>query len=256
MNRKMLCFMLAAVITGSFCFGEHVLIYSKNGKGYVHNNIAASVECLKKICTQRQWTFEATDDAGVFTAEKIKAFDLLVFTNTNNETFDTDAQKQVFQKYIQDGGRFVAIHSACGSERQWPWFWENLGGKFVRHPALQPFDIQVIDATHPSTAHLPKVWKWEDECYYVNELSPRIHILLAVDLRTIKDEGKDKYPGRVFGDFFPLAWCQEFDGGRQWYTALGHKIEHYQDDNFIRHLAGGMEWALKKNEQAQTDKKD
>jgi len=132
----------------------HVLIYTKNGKGYVHDNIPASVECLKKICEQNQWTYEVTDKADVFTADKIKTFDVLVFSNTNNETFDTEEQKQVFKGYIQGGGAFVGIHSVCGSERQWPWFWANLGGKFVRHPAFQKFDIKVIDNKHPSTRRM------------------------------------------------------------------------------------------------------
>lgn len=246
MNVRFLILTAAALLMSPLGCAKHVLIYSKNGQGYVHDNIAASVECLKKICDEKQWTYEATDDAAVFTPEKIKAFDLLVFTNTNNETFDTDSQKDVFKQYIQNGGGFVAIHSACGSERKWPWFWANLGGKFMRHPVFQPFDICVIDRNHPSTAHLPEIWKWEDECYYMNELNPRIHVLVAADLRTIKDDKKDNYPGRVFGDYFPLAWCQEFDGGRQWYTALGHKIEHYKDELFIKHLAGGMEWAMTK----------
>jgi len=68
--------------------------------------------------------------------------------------------------------------------------------------------------------------------------------VLAVDLRTIKDDQKEKYPGRVFGDYFPLAWYQEFDGGRQWYTALGHDPKHYQDENFVKHLTGGIQWAM------------
>ena len=224
----------------------HVLIYTKNGKGYVHDNIPASVTCLKQICQAKGWTCEESDDPNVFTTERIKAFDLLVFSNTNNETFDTEAQKKVFQQYIREGGGFVGIHSACGSERQWPWFWANLGGKFVRHPKFQPFDIKVIDATNPSTKHLPKVWAWEDECYFMNQLNPDIHVLLAVDLTTLDDAGKATYPGEVFGQTFPLCWCHEFDGGRQWYTALGHSIKHYQDKNFVAHLAGGMEWALTK----------
>lgn len=223
---------------------KNILIYTKNGKGYVHDNIAASVECLKKICAANQWACQVTDDAGVFTAEKIKTFDVLVFSNTNNETFDTDAQKQVFQDYIRGGGGFVGIHSVCGSERQWPWFWANLGGKFVRHPPFQPFDIKVVDASHPSTSHLPSTWKWEDECYYMNELNPDIQVLLAVDMRTINDPEKDKYPGRIYGDYFPLCWFHEFDGGRQWYTALGHQKKHYEDENFIRHLTGGIAWAM------------
>lgn len=222
----------------------NVLIYTKNGKGYVHDNIAASVECLKKICIANGWGYEVTDDTSVFTTDKIKTFDVLVFSNTNNETFDTDEQKQVFQDYIRSGGGFVGIHSVCGSERDWPWFWANLGGKFVRHPELQPFEIRIVDAEHPSTHHLPEIWQWEDECYYMNELNPAIHVLLAVDLRTIDDPEKEHYPGRIFGDTFPLCWCHQFEGGRQWYTALGHQIKHYEDENFIRHLTGGIVWAM------------
>ncbi|MHC4754168.1 MAG: ThuA domain-containing protein [Planctomycetota bacterium] len=240
---------LLILFAGNICLAKgNVLIYTKNGKGYVHKNIAASVKCLKSICLDNNWTCEATDDASVFTAEKIKAFDVLVFSNTNNEAFDTEQQKKVFQDYIRNGGGFVGIHSACGSERDWPWFWSNLGGKFVRHPKLQPFDIKVIDVKHPSTNHLGDIWKWEDECYFMNHLNPDIHVLLAVDLKTIKDDGKAKYPGEVFGAYFPLCWYHEFDGGRQWYTALGHKDEHYKDENFKKHLAGGIRWAMTKNQ--------
>lgn len=243
-----LCVILAAmiVVQADSSAKGHVLIYTKNGQGYVHDNIAASVDCLKGICDANGWTYEVTDDAGVFTAEKVKTFDVLVFSNTNNETFDNDEQRAVFQAYIQGGGAFVGIHSACGSERKWPWFWANLGGKFVRHPPLQKFDIAVIDKKHPSTAHLSDIWKWEDEFYYLNEINPRIKVVLAGDLRTLKDGQKDTYPGRTFGDTFPLAWYQEFDGGYQWYTALGHKIEYYKDKNFIKHLEGGIRWAMNK----------
>ena len=247
-NKLILFVGIILILTSSFCVAsQHVLIYTKNGKGYVHKNIAASVKCLEKICKDNGWTFETTDDASVFTAENIKTFDVLVFSNTNNETFDTDEQKQVFKDYIQNGGGFVGIHSACGSERKWPWFWANIGCKFVRHPKLQPFKMKVIDKKHPSTAHLGDTWQWEDECYFMNELNPGMKVLLAVDLKTITDDKKDEYPGRIFGDYFPLAWCQQFDGGRQWYTALGHKDEHYQDENFIKHLTGGIRWAMIQN---------
>ncbi|MBN1998283.1 ThuA domain-containing protein [candidate division KSB1 bacterium] len=225
---------------------KRVLIYTKNGEGYVHENIKSSILCLEKICEENNWEYRTTDDASIFTAVKIAAFDVLIFSNTNNETFDTEEQKKVFQQYIRNGGGFAGIHSACGSERRWPWFWANLGGKFVRHPKLQPFDIKIIDRNHPSTSHLGEIWQWEDECYFMNELNPQIHVLIAVDLGTIEDNEKEKYPGRIFGDYFPLAWCQEFDGGRQWYTALGHKNEHYLDDNFIKHLTGGIRWAMRK----------
>jgi hypothetical protein len=106
------------------------------------------------------------------------------------------------------------------------------------------FDIKVIDAGHPATEGFPAVWKWQDECYYLDHLNPDIHILLAADLRTIKDDKMTEYPGTTFGDYFPLAWSHQFDGGREFYTAMGHKIEHYSDPLFLKHLWGGIQWAI------------
>ena len=226
---------------------KKVLIYTKNGKGFVHKNIPASIKVLEKICVDNGWAFESTDDASVFTEEKISTFDVLVFSNTNNETFDTQEQKDVFKKYIQSGGGFVGVHSACGSERQWPWFWANLGGKFEFHPPQEEFDIKIIDKKHGSTKHLPMTWKWFDECYFLNELNPDIHVLMAVDIRSLNQDKIKKYNTRRFGDYFPLAWCHEFDGGRQWYTAIGHNDDHYEDENFVKHLTGGIKWAMSKN---------
>lgn len=227
----------------------NVLIYTKNeiGEGkYVHDNIAASVEALQKICEKNGIASRVSDDPVLFTPENLKNYDAIIFSNSNNKAFDTQDQRDAFQQYIQNGGGFMGIHSACASERDWPWFWAMVGGKFVRHPKLQEFDIKVIDGDHPSTKHLGPIWKWEDECYLTDHLNPDIHVLLAADLTTVVDDQLDEYPGKVFGDLFPLAWCHEFDGGREFYTALGHKIEYYSDPAFIKHLEGGLLWVLQK----------
>jgi type 1 glutamine amidotransferase len=246
-----MCVVLALLFTG--CSGalrskskKKVLIYTKNGKGFVHKNIPTSIECIKGICDRNGWACEATDDPAIFTKEKIAEFDVLVFSNTNNETFDTDAQKKVFQEYIRSGGGFAAIHSACASERQWPWYWSNVGCKFVKHPKIQEFDIKVIDHDHPSTEFLPDIWKWTDECYIFDHFSLRLNILLAADLRTVELKKPGSYPGKTFGDYTPLCWYQEFEGGRQWYTALGHAKEYYKDPTFIKHIEGGIRWAMRK----------
>ncbi|MBN1765034.1 MAG: ThuA domain-containing protein [Sedimentisphaerales bacterium] len=242
--------LIVSIVNRNCLAGKNVLIYTRNGQGYVHDNIPASVECLEEICRNNNWTCEVSDNASVFTPEKISTFDVLVFSNTNNKIFDSDAQKQVFKDFIQNGGGFAGIHSACGCERDWPWFWSNLGGKFVRHPKLQPFDIKVIDPDHPSTSFLPDVWKWQDECYFMDHLNPDIHVLLAADLSTIDDNEKVLYPGTVFGQLFPLCWYHEFEGGRQWFTALGHQPEHYSDESFIKHLTGGIRWAMDNRQSA------
>lgn len=223
-----------------------VLVFTKNGKGYVHDNLATATEAIRKLGAENGFDVDASDDASVMTDENLKKYDALIFASTNNETFDTDEQKQAFQRYIENGGGFAGIHSASGSERQWPWFQQMLGGKFRRHPPLQPFSIEVIDRRHPSTLSFGEIWNWEDECYYLDNLSPRIHVLLAADLRTIEDEKKSEYPGNNFGDKFPISWCQEQYGGRQWYTALGHKKEYYSNPEFLRHILGGILWTIDK----------
>lgn len=223
---------------------KRVLVYTKNGKGYVHDNRAASVEAIKKMGMDNGFAVDASENPADITEENLKNYHLIVLSNTNNETFDTDAQKLAFQRYIQAGGGMVAIHSACGSERQWPWFWHTIGGKFRRHAPLQAFDIQPIDRYHPSTLHIGDVWHWEDECYYLEHLNPGVHVLLAAEMNTVNDDKKSEYPGVIFGRQFPLAWCYETAMGRVWYTTLGHKIEYYADPVFRQHLLGGILWAL------------
>ncbi len=226
--------------------GERVLIYTRNGKGYVHDNIPASVKALKEICAGMGIQADATDDPALFTPENLKKYDALIFSNTNNEVFDNEAQKKALQEYIRHGGGFVGIHSANATERDWPWMWAMVGGKFVRHAHHQTFTVQVVDSLHPSTAPLPARWTVDDECYYSNELNPDIHILLAADLTTVEDPGRAEYPGRTFGDSFPLCWCHTYDGGREWYTALGHDASFYSDPLFRKHLKGGIAWVLGK----------
>ncbi len=234
----------AEVILNNTGSGKRVLVYTKNGKGFVHDNRAASAGAIQKLGAANGFQVDVTDDPAFITEENLKGYHAVICANTNNETFDTDAGKLAFQRYIQAGGGFVGIHSASGSERQWPWFWRLLGGKFRRHPPLQRFDVRVLDRYHPSTLHLPETWNWEDECYYLDQLNPANHILLSADLTTVNDDQKAEYPGTAFGNLAPLCWRRETETGRVWYTALGHKIEYYSDPQFLQHLLGGIRWVL------------
>ncbi len=226
---------------------KHVLVYTKNGVGFIHECIPASVEMLKKIGEENGIIVDVSEDPSVFTEENLGKYSALIFSNTNNDIFNTNEQKIAFVRYIQAGGGFVGIHSACGSERQWPLFWAMLGGKFVRHPPGQEYNLKIIDSDHQSTRHLGNIWEWNDEPYLLNYLNPDIHVVLAIDYTTVEDNSREVYPANIFGDLFPAAWKHEFDGGRQFYTALGHHPEHYSDPNYIKHVLGGIEWAIGDN---------
>ncbi|MFC3196375.1 ThuA domain-containing protein [Parapedobacter deserti] len=221
-----------------------ILVYTKNGVGFVHDNIENSVIALKELGEQHGFKVDATDDPSVFTDNNLKRYDALVFSNTNNDVFDTDAQRVALMRYIQSGGGFVGIHSASGTERKWKWFKQLLGATFYWHDKFQPFTVNIIDAQHPSVSHLSR--KWErvqgDEFYYLKQMNVNLHVVAVNDATTL--QGEDDRRLDTFGDVFPSVWCQEFDGGRSWYTSLGHDKADYMDEEFRKHILGGIQWVV------------
>ncbi len=128
-----------------------ILVYTKNGKGYIHDNIANSVEAIQALGKQYGFTVDASEDPSKFTDENLKQYDALVFSNTNNDVFDTDAQRVALMRYIQAGGNLVGLHSACGTERSWTWFKNLLGGTFFWHEPGQSFTVNILDCEKSCT---------------------------------------------------------------------------------------------------------
>lgn len=248
MKRALALLLLAAAACGAA--GRRVLVYTRNyvsgAGGFVHDNIAASVAAIRKMGAGNGFAVDVSDDPAVFAAANLNQYGAIVFSNSNNEAFAAEAQREAFKVYVRAGGGVVGIHSATGSERNWPYFQAVMGGHSLRHPKLQRFVVRVKDANHPSTKSLPASFEWEDECYYHDNINPDIRVLLATDPAALEDPGKADYPGDRFGDSLPLAWCHTYGGGREFYTALGHKIEHYEHPLLYRHILGGILWAMEK----------
>jgi uncharacterized protein len=222
----------------------NVLVYTKNGKGYVHENIPAAIACFQKLGKQYGFQTTSSEDPGVFTKENLVQYSLIVFTSTNNDVFDTDAQRLAFRHYIESGGGFMGVHSVVGTERSWTWFKMMLGGTFAWHPKFQKYKLQVIDSEHPSMAGLPKVWEKEDECYFQKELYPGIKTVLAHDLTSLDPAESEKIKANAgtYSTFYPAAWYHKFDGGMVWITALGHDKKDYEDPLFVKHLFQGLQF--------------
>lgn len=240
---------MAAGAPAAAAAGPRVLVYTRNytpdGKGYVHDNIASSVEAIRKMGAEKGFAVDVSDDPAVFTDANLKQYSAIVFSNSNNEAFSGDAQRDAFKRYIEAGGGFVGIHSASGSERNWPWFWSMLGGKFVVHPKMQSFTVEVADPQFPAVRDLPSVFDWTDECYFIDHLSPAIHPVLVTDRTKLKFMEQTKIDASAFPNPLPLAWYQQFDGGREFYLALGHNKEDYAKPILYGIIEKGILWAMK-----------
>jgi uncharacterized protein len=227
--------------------GSRILIFTKNGKGYVHENIPASIAAIQRLGREYNFITDTTTNSAFFNDDTLKKYDAIIFSNTNNDVFDTEQQKVSFMRYIQAGGGFMGIHSASGTERNWKWFKLMLGATFLRHPPFQAFSVYVLDKKHPASKNIAAKWETNDECYFFKEFNPAINILLVSDISGIKEssDGKNSTPD-VFGNRYPAAWCQQFDGGKIWYTALGHSKSDYSEPTYLAHIIEGLKWVTDK----------
>lgn len=233
-----------------------VLVYTKNGKGYVHDNIESSVKCIQKLGQEKGFTVVSSDDPSVFTEDNLKQYTLLLFANTNNDVFDTNEQRLAFRKYIEAGGGFVGLHSALGTERNWAWFKMMLGGSFAWHPKFQSLTLKVIDAAHASAKGLPASWTKDDECYFLKDMYPGINVILAHDLTSLRkdDEEKVKAAAGFFNRYYPAAWYQHYDGGTVWITTLGHDKKDYEDPTYLNHIFQGMQFVASHSQKRNASK--
>jgi type 1 glutamine amidotransferase len=181
-------------------------------------------------------------------AENLSQYKTLIFistvdgTRTNSprdRSLLSESETAALQGYIRNGGGYAGVHAATDTMHNVPWYSELTGGgaRFVSHPAQQNATMRVEDPTHPSTDMLPREWNRFDE-WYNYTVNPRadVHTLITLDESTYN-------PGRnAMGEDHPLAWCQNFEGGRSWYEGAGHTEASYADPAFLAHLLGGIEW--------------
>lgn len=215
---------------------ERVLIFSKT-EGFRHESIPKGVETVTNLLHAEGISTVHSEDSDYFCADSLQQFDAVIFLSTTGNLFNAE-QKAAFQKFIRSGKGFVGIHAASDTEFEWPWYGELVGGYFTQHPDVQKAKIDVVDKTHESTAHLPDVWWHKDEWYDFKDVQPDLNIIMTLD--------EESYTGGTMGEFHPIAWFREFDGGRTFYTGLGHTDESFDIANFQRHIVGGVKYVLRR----------
>ncbi len=214
-----------------------VLVFTKT-EGWRHDSIEAGVEAIYQLGNENDFTVTWTEDAENFTTDILSEYDAVIFLNTTLTLFDSD-QREAFQNYIQNGGGFVGIHSAADTEYDWPWYGELVGAYFDSHPNnpnVREAVVELIDANHPSTEHLPQRWERNDEWYNFGYMNDQVNVLLKLDT--------DSYEGSELPGNHPIAWYHEFDGGRSFYTGSGHTIESFSEPLFLEHLLGGIQYVM------------
>jgi uncharacterized protein len=211
-----------------------VLVFSKTA-GFRHDSIPAGIAAFRELGTTNNFTVDATEDANAFSAANLANYKAVVFLSTTGDVLNA-TQQTAFESYIAAGGGYLGVHAAADTEYDWPFYGGLVGAYFSSHPAIQQVTVRVDDRTHPATAGLPAAWVRTDELYNYRT-NPRgvVKVLARLDEST--------YSGGTMGGDHPIIWCQQYRGGRSFYTGLGHTQESFADPLFRGVLLGGLRYA-------------
>ncbi|WP_162053453.1 ThuA domain-containing protein [Pontibacter pamirensis] len=215
---------------------SRILVFSKTS-GYYHESIPDGISAIQKLGNEHNIQVDTTKNAAYFNPDSLSNYDAVVFLSTTQDVLN-DQQQEAFTKYIQGGGGYAGIHAAADTEYDWPWYNRLVGAYFLSHPKQQNATVRVSNKNHPSTSHLPDEWEIFDELYNYKDINPDINVLATLDETT--------YEGGENDDNHPIVWYHEFDGGRAFYTGLGHTKESYTNPVFLQHIWGGINYAMGK----------
>ena len=216
---------------------NRVLVFSKT-TGFRHESIPSGIAAFKRWGEKHHFKVDTTENASAFYEENLSKYNAIIFLNTTGDVLNQEQQND-FERFIQAGGGFVGIHSATDTEYDWPWYGKMVGAYFTSHPNnpnVRTAEFQVVDKNHPASDSLPDRWERKDEFYNFKQINPDIHVLIKIDEKS--------YEGGINGDNHPMSWYHEYDGGRVFYTAMGHTNESFDEPLFQQHVIGGLKYVL------------
>lgn len=208
-----------------------VLIFTKTA-GFRHESIPVAVATLSRLASEAGMTPEHSEDAAVFTPEQLARYRVIVFASTTGNVLDP-AQQRAMEAYVRAGGGFVGVHAAADTGYDWPWYGRLVGAWFHSHPpGLQATKVQPERDGRP----VGEAWPVRDEIYnYRSNPRGQVDVLATVDERL--------YQGGTMGADHPITWAHRYDGGRAWYTGLGHDEAIYAEPRFLAQLRQGLAYA-------------
>lgn len=220
-----------------------ILVYDETS-GYTHTSRDAARTMFQNLGDDMGFgvDFDRTGDA-FNSLENLQGYAIVVFSNTSGNEILNQTQKDNFESYIKSGGSFLGIHAATDTYRSgWNWYRDLVGGSVRLDPNHTtqnfPGTMDVLDKDHPSTKNVPDPWSRNEEWYYWKGGGGYLyeHNINLLQLRATGDE--------VYDEVRPVSWYKEYDGGKSFYTAMGHDDGTYREESFVAHISGAIEWLL------------
>ncbi|RKR91143.1 PKD domain-containing protein [Micromonospora pisi] len=211
-----------------------VLVFTKTD-GTRRSSIPDGVRTIKALADANGFTATVTQDAAAFTPANLDNYRAVVFLNTTGNVLNP-TQEAAFEAYVKAGGGYVGVHAAAETEPDWAFYQNLVGAKASGAASLEEGVVEVADRVHPATEAVPQTLTLTEEWYnFTTNVRGSSHVLATAQEKS--------FAGGTMGFDHPVSWCKDYQGGRSFYTGLGHSIDTYRVGGFKKHLLGGIQWA-------------
>jgi type 1 glutamine amidotransferase len=189
----------------SLLFVTQVAPY-RDGPAGVHGVLDQAATGVMQIAGMHKLKSRRVTDVAEISPSQLRETRVLALWTIGETPFVADQRRAILENVRSGRMSLLSIHSATDACSSWPEYGALVGGRFDGHPWTQTFIADVLDPSHPACAHLGPEWRWHDEVYQFRDLRP---------------------DGRVSS------------------TSLGHFPAAWESPAHLRHLAGGLTWALR-----------
>jgi type 1 glutamine amidotransferase len=229
---------------------KRVLVFSGTG-WFRHPEIPKTNGWLANVLRDGGFSVDISETPKDLTPARLAQYQVLVFNNANALTDLLDEkQRQAIENWYKGGRGLVALHAALVHQTKWKWFNDLAGCDFNSDSDFLQAKVVIDTANkdHPSVQGFGPEFNysadWTNHDRSVTGL-PGVKVLFRVDETTyqpvrafFKTNG-----GKPMGKDHPAAWLREHDGGRFFYTELGHDLRSLDTKFGMKHVTEGVRWA-------------
>ena len=248
--------MLIAWVAWTTMHAQSILHYTETS-GFDHQTRMQSLAMFQDIAAQHGLTVVDDQDGSNFDdLAVLQQFAVVVFSNTSGDAILDPQQRANFEAYVNGGGSYLGIHAASdtyrhstangGNTGSWDFYAELVGASVQQNPnhvsGTPVYAMQHL-APHASTASLPDPWVKAEEYYYWENgyYRPDNIAVLEVEETVGPNNQVNSYDAPR-----PMSWHRTHpQGGRIFYTALGHAVSNYTSDTLFRaHIQDALLWCV------------
>ena len=227
-----------------------VLLFSGTG-WYRHPEIPSINGWLTRLAGQQGIRMDISETGKDLTPQNLQQYDVVLLNNANSlDKLLDNRQRSAFEEWYRKGGGIVALHATLVHQEGWPWLM-NLGGCDFNSDSEF---LQARVLVDPEARKHPTVSGHGDSFFYEADWTnhtksvtglPGVQVLLRVDESTYEPvrEYFQTRGGKPMGSDHPIAWLREHEGGRFFYTELGHDVRSLDTAFGRQHVIEGIRWA-------------